>query len=400
MSSPSDLSKPDLQAATGSAFLPGATIGILGSGQLGRMLAMAAKRMGYGVHIFSPDQNTPAGQVADRETSAAYTDIEALQAFGRSVDVVTIEFENIPVSALEALQAIVPVYPQPHVLHHTQHRLREKRFLQSHGIPVVPFAAVETTEDLQAALDLLTFPVVLKTAGFGYDGKGQARVNNAAEAEAAWAQLQAEQPGCACILEEFIDLDREISVIVARTNQRVALYPPVENRHQNHILDLTLAPAEIPPDLESQALAVSRQIAEAFDLRGLLCVEFFISKSGKLLVNELAPRPHNSGHYSIEASVCSQFEQQLRAVCGLPLGDTSLRQPAVMKNLLGDCWQGGEPDWASALEIPGVYLHLYGKADPRPGRKMGHLTAIAESRDAAVEKAEAAYAALLRKSPV
>lgn len=358
------------------SILPGQTLGILGSGQLGRMLAMAAKKLGYRVHVFSPDRDTPAGQVADLEITAPYTDLDALKRFAQAVDVVTIEFENIPAEALRALEAQVPVYPQPRVLETTQHRLREKQFLAALGMPVVPFHAVQSPDDLAAALDAVGLPAVLKTAGFGYDGKGQAKVETREQALQAYQRFE----GQPCVLEQFAALEREISVIAARSETgEFQAYRPVENRHRNHILDLTLAPADIPEALEQQAVNITRRIMDAFAMRGLLCVEFFMTPAGELLVNELAPRPHNSGHYSMEAAVCDQFEQQLRAVCGLPLGEPRLRQPAAMANLLGDLWVDGEPDWAACLRLPSVYLHLYGKTAARPGRKMGHITALGET---------------------
>lgn len=357
-------------------ILPGQTLGILGSGQLGRMLAMSAKTLGYRVHVFSPDSQTPAGQVADLEVSASYTDLDALRQFAQGVDVVTIEFENIPVEALRALEAQVPVYPQPNVLETTQHRLREKQFLAGLGIPVVPFHAVQSPEDLEVGIKAIGLPAVLKTAGFGYDGKGQAKIETPEQALKAY-QSFAGQP---CVLERFIALEREISVIAARSETgEFKAYRPVENQHRNHILDLTLAPASVSETLEQQAISITQRIMDAFLMRGLLCVEFFITHSGELLVNELAPRTHNSGHYSMEAAVCDQFEQQLRAVCGLPLGDTTLRQPAAMANLLGDVWASGEPDWANCLALSPVYLRLYGKTEARPGRKMGHITALGKT---------------------
>jgi 5-(carboxyamino)imidazole ribonucleotide synthase len=375
--------------------LPGSILGILGSGQLGRMLALTAKRLGYQVHVFSPDENSPAGPVADLEITASYNDFEALKRFAEGVDVVTIEFENIPVEALKALQADVPVYPQPAVLETTQHRLREKQFLSALGIPVVPFQAINTPAELQAALKTIGYPAVLKTAGFGYDGKGQSRVESESQALQAY-QSFAGQP---CVLERFIQLEREISVIAARSDTGTfKAYRPVENRHQNHILDLTLAPADLPALLEAQAIQHTQTIMDALNMRGLLCVEFFITRHGQLLVNELAPRPHNSGHYSIEAAICDQFEQQLRVVCGLPLGDPTLRQPAAMVNLLGDLWQPAEPDWASAFQLSAVYLHLYGKKEARPARKMGHLTVLGQTAEQAAERAIQAREQLQRRS--
>jgi 5-(carboxyamino)imidazole ribonucleotide synthase len=355
------------------SILPGGTIGILGGGQLGRMLTLAAKRLGYQVHIFSPDADTPAGQVADAEITAAYTDTEALSRFARNVDIVTIEFENIPVTALKAVEAHVPVYPQPHVLEIAQNRSREKAFLAELGIPTAQFKTIITAEELTAAVAEIGCPAVLKTAGFGYDGKGQSKLTSPEQALPAFEALNR----TACTLEQFVDLEREISVIAARgVNGEFATYRPVENSHHNHILDITLAPAAISPELETQALDITRTIMEKLNMCGLLCVEFFVCKDGRLLVNELAPRTHNSGHYSIEATTCSQFEQQLRAVCGLPLGETQLHHAAAMANLLGDLWQNGEPDWVACLAEGPVSLHLYGKKEARPGRKMGHLTVL------------------------
>lgn len=377
------------------SYVPGSRIGILGSGQLGRMLSMAAKRLGYEVHVYSPETDTPAGQVADLEVTAEYLDTEALKRFAAGVDVVTIEFENIPAEALKVLEALVPVYPQPHVLETTQHRLREKTFLSGLNVPVVPFQAVHNLADLEAGMRKIGLPLVLKTAGFGYDGKGQVKITRPEEAAPAYEAL-GEQ---VCILEQFVNLEREISVIAARgTNGEFKAYRPVENRHQNHILDMTLAPADISPHMEQTALNITRNIMEALNMRGLLCVEFFITQEGYLLVNELAPRTHNSGHYSIEAAVCSQFEQQLRAVCGLPLGDTTLFQSAAMANLLGDVWQNGEPNWEGCLALSPVYLHLYGKKEAKQGRKMGHITALGNTPQAAETLAAQARDSLQKES--
>jgi len=379
------------------SIIPGKTIGILGGGQLGRMLTLTAKRLGYRVHIFSPESNTPAGQLADVEFRAPYTDIAALSRFARDVDVVTIEFENIPVMALKALESRVPVYPQPHVLEIAQNRGLEKAFLADLGIPVAGFRKIETAQQLTEAVEEMGCPLVLKTAGFGYDGKGQRKLTMPAQALPAFESLK-QVP---CTLEQFIDLDREISVIAARgANGEFMAYPPVENQHVNHILDVTLAPASISSELETQAIDITRTIMEKMDMRGLLCVEFFITKDGQLLVNELAPRTHNSGHYSIEAALCSQFEQQLRAVCGLPLGETQLLRPAAMVNLLGDLWQNGEPNWVDAMAQGSISLHLYGKKEARPGRKMGHLTVLSDSAESARATAVKAREALTRPVPV
>jgi 5-(carboxyamino)imidazole ribonucleotide synthase len=380
--------------ARDSPVLPGSAVGVLGSGQLGRMFAIAARQMGYRVHTFSPDSDTPTGQVADVEIVAAYDDLPAVRAFAAGVSAVTFEFENVPFATAEAAAERAPVRPGGLVLHTTQHRLREKTTLAGHGFPVTPFRAVRSTGDLRAAARDLGLPAVLKTASFGYDGKGQVRLATLAAGEAAVLA----SPGTEWVYEAFVDFEREVSVVAARgTDGSFAHWGVIENRHANHILDVSVSPADVPPAVERQAVEITRAVLDQLDVVGVLCVEFFVDRSGKLLINELAPRPHNSGHLTIDASVTSQFEQQLRAVCGLPLGDTRRHSAAAMANLLGDAWSAGEPDWAAAAAIPGVKLHLYGKADPRPGRKMGHLTALADTPAAAVEKANAARAALARR---
>ncbi len=380
-----------MSARRAAAVLPGATIGVLGSGQLGRMFAIAARRMGYRVHTLSPDTDTPTGQVADREVTADYDDLDAVRAFARGVDVVTFEFENVPAATAEAAAEAAPVRPGGAVLHTTQNRLREKSFLAGAGFPVTPFAAVRGDGDLAAAIAAIGLPAVLKTAGWGYDGKGQTVIRTAAEAPAAFHSLGTGE----AILEAFVDFEREVSVVAARgPHGEAAEFAPIENRHRHHILDLSIAPAELAPALAREAAEIARGILSALDVVGVLCVELFVTRDGRLLVNELAPRPHNSGHLTFDAAVTSQFEQQLRAVCGLPLGAIDLLRPAAMANLLGDLWEGGEPDWAAALAYPEVKLHLYGKAAPRPGRKMGHLTALAADRETAMARALAARRAL------
>lgn len=374
-------------------ILPGATIGVLGSGQLGRMLALAARRMGYRIRTLSPERDSPTGQVADGEVVAAYDDLDAARAFAASVDVVTLEFENIPAATVAAIDALVPVRPGGAVLHTTQHRIREKTFLRDGGFPVTPFRPVETAADLSDGLAAFGYPAVLKTADFGYDGKGQVKITAPAEADAALAAFAGRQ----AILEAFVDFEREVSVIAARgLDGGFAHFGVVENTHANHILDTTVAPALLPADTARQAVEIARAVLEALGVIGVACVEFFLTRAGALLVNEIAPRPHNSGHFTIDACATSQFEQQLRAVCGLPLGATTQLRPAAMANLLGDLWQGGEPDWAAACAIPNVALHLYGKQQARPGRKMGHLTATAESAEAALRTVRAARDALVR----
>jgi 5-(carboxyamino)imidazole ribonucleotide synthase len=376
-----------------SPILPGSTIGVLGSGQLGRMFAIAARRMGYRVHTFSPETDTPTGQVADVEVQAAYEDLDAVRDFTRQVHVVTFEFENIPVETIDAVAEHVAVRPSGAVLHTTQHRLREKTFLARTGFPVTPFRPIHSLDDLQVGLHHLGYPAVLKTAGFGYDGKGQAKVYSLSEAEAALQALGGQE----AILEAFVDFDREVSVIAARgLDGAFAHYAVVENAHRHHILDISTAPAAVSPKIAYEAVEIARNVLEALDVVGVLCVEFFLTRDGKLLVNELAPRPHNSGHLTVDACVTSQFEQQLRAVCALPLGSTVQYRPAAMANLLGDLWQHGEPNWPAACVFPEVKLHLYGKLMPRPGRKMGHLTALAATAETASKTVCTARAALQR----
>jgi 5-(carboxyamino)imidazole ribonucleotide synthase len=375
-------------------ILPGATVGVLGSGQLGRMLALAARRMGYRIHTFSPERDTPTGQVADREIAAAYDDLDAVRAFAADVDVVTLEFENIPAATVEAIAASVPVRPGGAVLHTTQHRMREKTFLRGAGFPVTSFCPVTTLADLRAGLAAFSYPAVLKTADFGYDGKGQVTIAAPEAVDAAFAAFA----GREAILEAFVDFQREVSVVAARgMDGSFAHFGVVENTHRNHILDTTVAPAAVPAEIARDAIEITRGILSTLGVVGVACVEFFLTHAGALVVNEIAPRPHNSGHFSVDACATSQFEQQLRAVCGLPLGATEQLRPAAMANLLGDLWAHGEPNWASACAFPHVKLHLYGKATPRPGRKMGHLTALASNTDDAVRTVRAARDALLRR---
>lgn len=363
-------------------ILPGSTIGVFGSGQLGRMFAVEARKMGYRVHTFSPASDTPTGQIADTETSADYNDLEAVEKFARSVDVITFEFENVPSRAVEMAAQFTHVHPRGDILHTTQNRLREKTFLVKNGYPIAPFQAIKTIEDLYHATEKIGTPAVLKTAGFGYDGKGQAKIAGRGDIEPAFENLR----GNAAILEAFVEFEKEISVVAARdAGGNFAHYGVIENAHANHILDVSFAPGKVSEKTFDEAIAIARSVAERLDYVGTLCVEFFLAKDGKLLINEIAPRPHNSGHLTFDACATSQFEQQLRAVCGLPLGSTELLRPAAMANLLGDLWQNGEPDWAKALEFPNLKLHLYGKSEARKGRKMGHLTALAETADEAVE---------------
>jgi 5-(carboxyamino)imidazole ribonucleotide synthase len=374
-------------------ILPGSTVGVLGSGQLGRMFAIAARRMGYRVHTLSPDDDTPTGQVADVEIVAAYDDLEKVRRFARDVDVVTFEFENVPAAAVEAAASEAPVRPKGAVLHTTQQRAREKTFLAENGFPVTPFAPVVTAEDLAHAVARVGTPAVLKAAAFGYDGKGQRRIAGDADAMPAWESLGKPES----ILESFVDFQRELSVIVGRgTDGALCDWGVFENRHERHILDVTVSPARVNAATSRAAVSLAHAVAEKLDLVGVLCVEMFHTRDGRIVINELAPRPHNSGHLTFDASVTSQFEQQLRAVCGLPLGSTALHSPAAMANVLGDLWEGGVPDWSAAAADPDVKIHLYGKLEPRPGRKMGHLTALAATADEAERKVLAARARLTR----
>jgi 5-(carboxyamino)imidazole ribonucleotide synthase len=367
--------------------LPGATIGVLGSGQLGRMMAIAARRMGYHVHTYSPAEETPTGQVADLEITADYEDLDAIRAFAKGVDVITFEFENVSTEAAAAAAEIVPVRPSGSALHITQQRAREKGFLADHGFPATPCAAAATLDELAIALGQVGVPAILKTATFGYDGKGQHRLESIEEAERVWGLIGHQE----AVVERVVDFTHELSVIGARgLDGAFAHFGAIENTHTNHILDVSLAPARVPLAVTTEAVAITHAILEELDYVGVLCVEFFLTTDGRLLVNEIAPRPHNSGHFTFDACITSQFEQQVRAVCGLPLGATTQMRPAAMVNLLGDLWSNGEPDWSGALAIPEVKLHLYGKTEPRPRRKMGHITALADSVEEAVEKAVAA----------
>jgi 5-(carboxyamino)imidazole ribonucleotide synthase len=347
---------------------PGSTIGIVGGGQLGRMLARAASHMGYKTHIFTPEKDSPASHVATVTTVGAYQDTTALRAFGQSVDIVTFEFENIPAETLTMLETVVAVRPKPEVLFTTRHRLREKEFIRSVGIKTAPFAAVRTEAELQDAIKNIGVPSVLKTTEMGYDGKGQVVIRDAVDALKAWASLGKTE----CVLEGFINFSAEASVIVARsTNGEMRCYPLVENIHREHILHRTIAPASFIDTHQVEAVRIAKTLAESLDVVGLLAVELFVTDHG-LLVNELAPRPHNSGHWTIEGAPTSQFEQHIRAICGWALGDTRARGECEMINLLGDDWL----QWQTFAQQPQAHVHLYGKTESRPGRKMGHVTIV------------------------
>jgi 5-(carboxyamino)imidazole ribonucleotide synthase len=348
---------------------PGGIIGIIGGGQLGRMTALAAARLGYRVHIFCPETDSPASHVAAFATVAAYDDAAALSAFAAQVDVVTFEFENIPVASVKILTELVPVRPSWSVLEIAQDRCREKQFFNDLGIGTAPWAPVRSAADLRATIAALGTPAILKTARMGYDGKGQIRIAADTDLDSAWAELKTDE----AVLEGFVDFAGEVSVIVARgADGSVSLFDPAWNVHTHHILDTTTIPAPIIPQQSEAALRVGRTCADALDLIGLLAVELFLTKDGRILANEMAPRPHNSGHWTMDACITDQFEQFVRAVCGLPFGSPERHSDAVMTNLIGDDML----KWHDLLADPTAKLHLYGKAEARAGRKMGHVTKL------------------------
>ena len=377
---------------------PGSTLGVLGGGQLGRMLAHAATRMGYRLHVYEPQEDSPAGEVATREFNAPYKDLERLRDFARGCAALTYEFENIPVEPLWELEKIVPLRPHWDVLEVCQNRMREKKWLKKNGIPHVPFAEVEAGDDLAKAAKKIGLPCVVKTADFGYDGKGQMRLNETADVAQAVAAFTRQR----AVVEKFIDFKCELSVIVARNaDGQCKTFPVAENIHTKHILDFSIVPARVPATVQREAAELAVNIAEAFGLVGILAVELFMTDNGALLVNEMAPRTHNSGHWTLDACVTTQFEQQIRAVAGLPLGDTSLTAPAaVMVNILGDAWTwkgdepAGPPKWSALLAEPRAKLHHYGKKEPRRGRKMGHFTLTGAAVGPVLERARALKAAL------
>jgi len=364
---------PDLNGPLDRPLAPGATIGILGSGQLGRMAALAAARLGYRCHVYGPEPDAPANQVSDAATVAAYDDAEALTRFAAAVDVVTFEFENIPLVTVVVLEKLVPLRPGTGVLKICQHRLREKDFCNGVSVPTTAYRAASDLAGLERAVAEIGRPCILKSAELGYDGKGQVRIDAGSDLAAAWAAMRGHAAAAQGVVEAIVEFRMEISVIVARSaDGSLRSFVPVENRHRDHILDETIAPANLPGEVADRAEAIARHLAKEIGLVGLLAVEMFVTHDGKILVNELAPRPHNSGHWTLDACVTSQFEQFVRAVAGLPLGATDRLCDAVMKNLLG----AEADDWLKILSDPGAKLHLYGKAAARPGRKMGHVTRL------------------------
>jgi 5-(carboxyamino)imidazole ribonucleotide synthase len=363
-------------------ILPGATLGVLGGGQLGRMFTLAAYSMGYRVVVLDPDPHSPAGLIADQHIKADYRDHAALQILGDECAAVTTEFENVPADSMEFLEKHCKVRPNAEAVRIAQDRIREKTFIQEHGLATAPFAAIYETQDIEEAIAGLNPPLLLKTASMGYDGKGQIQVNSAAEARAAFEHLG----NGACVLEEMVDLEREISVVLARSlSGQTAIYPVGENRHIDGILDTTIVPASVDAATTESVIKMAVQLAESMNYCGVLAVEFFCTRKGELLINEMATRPHNSGHFTVDACATSQFEQQVRMMCGLPPGDTRMLSPVVMTNLLGDLWEKGEPAWQRVLDEPQAHLHLYGKRGARPGRKMGHINCLAEDVASAME---------------
>ena len=375
-------------------LLPPATIGILGGGQLGRMLTLEARRSGYRVAIFTDEKpGCPAGQWADAEFNADYTDQSALERFLSRVDVVTVEFENIPDACLQIVETMKPLRPGRKAIHTTQHREREKLFLRDQGIACADFRIVKDLVELEQAVAELGRPCVIKTAAFGYDGKGQCKVNADTDLADAWKAFE----GHHAVVEQWVPFVCEVSVVGARgVDGRMAVHGVVENQHAHHILDLSISPARVEPAIVDQALELWEAVATGLDYVGTMAVEMFVTAEGRVLVNEIAPRPHNSGHYTIDACFTNQFQQQQRAVCGLPLGDASQHTPAVMVNLLGDIWPTPltHPDWSSVLNHPRAKLHLYGKREARARRKMGHFTVLGDTIDEALKDALAIRQAL------
>lgn len=364
-------------------ILPPAMLGMLGGGQLGRFFVIAAHEMGYHVTVLDPDKNSPAGKIADVHLQTAYDDQAALKQMAETCEAITTEFENVPAATLEYLAQTRTVRPAAHSVAIAQNRVLEKNFIRDAGLPVAPFVVVKAFSDLPADGDT-HYPAILKVARFGYDGKGQARVSNLAEAQEAFAGFKSET----CVLEKMLALDYEVSVILARDAAgNVAAFPTAENQHVNGILDTSIVPARAPQDIHESAHLLAAHLAQQLNYVGVLAVEFFVTE-GELVINEIAPRPHNSGHYTIDACVTNQFEQQVRVLAGLPLGDPRMHSYAVMVNILGDIWKKGEPAWGKAFEQNQLKLHLYGKHEARAGRKMGHYTVLGRDVEAVVAQAQ------------
>ena len=371
-------------------------LGILGGGQLGRMFCMEARRMGYRTLVWTGGLEAPAIVVADEAIDAPFDSREALEQFVARAAVATVEFENIPRETLEAVAARIGLHPGPEAVAICQHREREKAFLKENGIPCAPFAVVASAEELAAAMEDIGTPAVLKTAAFGYDGKGQLKLNGGEDAAAVWAGFGTDR----AVLEAFIPFERELSVMVARSGDgSMVAYDPAENRHRHHILDVSIVPGRVSSAIAAEAKIIACRVAEALDYRGIMGVEFFHLPDGSLLVNEMAPRPHNSGHHTLDACATSQFEQQVRVTCGLPAGSPKLLSPVVMLNLLGDMWpdESGPPDWTSLFADGSAFLHLYGKRRATGRRKMGHVNLLGPDVEDCLGRASALKAELLEK---
>ena len=371
--------------------LPGATLGVLGGGQLGRMLVLAATAIGYRVCVLDPDPSSPAGEIAHQHLQAAYDDGDALDRLASECSVITTEFENVPAGVLEQLQGCCRVCPGAHAVEIAQSRVREKQYVQSLGISCTPFQPVTSEQDIEQAFENMGPDLILKTARFGYDGRGQAAVRNFRQAVQAWQALN----GVECILEQRIDLQTEISCVLARSSTGATdFFPVAENVHRNGILFTSTVPAGVDEDIQRAACSHAQSIADALDYCGVLALEFFLDQHGKLFFNEMAPRTHNSGHYTIDACYTSQFEQQVRVVCGLPLGSSRAHSAVTMVNLLGDLWEPCEPSWDQIMQDSRVKLHLYGKKQARPGRKMGHFCVLGALGEDTRPRAEQLYSRL------
>lgn len=371
-------------ASNKPGLFPGATVGVIGGGQLGRYFVLEARRLGYHTWVLDPDSQAPAMQIAEHAEVAAFDDAAALERMANACDAVTIEFENVPATSLDLLAGLTRVAPSSDVVHIAQDRVREKETAQAAGLQPVPFAVIRSSDDLDAAVAAIELPAILKTAQLGYDGKGQVVCRSADDVRAAFDRVGQ----VACVLEQRIALQSEISVVLARGFDGVTqCFPVAENVHINGILHTSLVPSSCDPELQSKAQTLAIQLSDHIDYHGVLAVEFFVDKHDNLLFNEMAPRPHNSGHYTLDASLTSQFEQQLRVLCALPLGDTVTSSAVVMLNLLGDSWTAGEPDWSPLMASSKAKLHLYGKLSARPGRKMGHVNCLAATPDEAMKSA-------------
>lgn len=367
------------------ALLPGATVGVVGGGQLGRYFVLEARRLGYHTWVLDPDANAPAMQIAENCLVAGYDDEAALAQLGQVCDAVTVEFENVPAKSLELLDTFCRVAPTADSIRVAQDRDLEKKTAQKHGLSPVPYATISSVSDLPVAAESVEFPAILKTSRLGYDGKGQHVCHNRQELTDAFEAVGRAE----CVLEQRIDLLAEVSVVLARrVDGQTAVFPLSRNVHIGGVLSTSTVPSGLDNDVLAQAENLARRLADGLNYVGVLAVEFFIDRSGRVLFNEMAPRPHNSGHYTLDATVTSQFEQQLRALCNLPLGDTALLSPVSMVNLLGDLWTNGDPDWLSMFSQAGVHLHLYGKSEARAGRKMGHINCLSDTPENARQCAE------------